>query len=371
MNLADLLKPSTKEDFFRTLLSLAKDAGFPVEDWQEREVARKTLEVVANALSVFSETLRGFASSAFLSKATGDWLTVLASEVYGVERGAASRAFRTVLATNNTGGNWSAAAYSIVLNVAGTDIFFTNTNATGTIADGASVTLSLQSMAFGTTQNSTTLTLDATSGLAANVDLSDSIITSTASDVQRDESLVQACLDKWALVAKATDDWYAASARAYHTSIKKVSVARATPNAGDVTIYIANASGPSVAGTAAALEAYLDPKPAHNGPAGWADNTYVLDGTQTTVNVAGTVTVLVEEIDAVRDEVENELLVYAEELPMGATVQRNEIIEIIMRAMSRNKANKLSLTFPASDEIVLSANQYAVFSTASIAWSSV
>lgn len=367
MTYYDMISVQTKEDWLRSLLDAAKTAGFPVDSWQERTVPRTILSITASVLSSLSTSLNGLAKSAFISYAESDWLDAHAENVFGLSRTSATRARRTVTLANYGASPFNAPTGTVILKIAGTDITFTNVAAIGPLAFGDSTTASFESQSLGVSQNSTETAVEIVSGATSDIAFT-SIVSSSAVDIESDIDLRARCLDQWSLIAHATDDWYAAKARGYDASIKKVYVRRAYPNQGDVTVYIADESGPSGPTSHTDLEAYLDPKPSHLGVAGWADNVYVYHAMPVTFSVAGSVYIRIEEVEAAKLEIENELLAYAKELPIGATVYRNEIIEIIMRAMSRHRSNRLVLTSPSIESTSLAANEYAIFSTLSLAW---
>jgi len=84
--LSDLLAPKTKTQRLNALLAALKAEGFPVTAWLPGDAARTLLEVDAQTLASLDASVASVAAGGYRSTATGEWLTLLASEFFGLER---------------------------------------------------------------------------------------------------------------------------------------------------------------------------------------------------------------------------------------------------------------------------------------------
>lgn len=113
---ADLLK--AKADWRAHLRALYTDAiavGLRVTAWAKGSPTRAVYYCVARAEEVLIEAVRDIANQGFRSTAAGDALTLVAREVFGIERPSSSHATTTVLITNTLGGNYVFGPRELVL----------------------------------------------------------------------------------------------------------------------------------------------------------------------------------------------------------------------------------------------------------------
>lgn len=84
--LDDLLTPLTVEEIFQLLLAVYQSNGFPVQSWQTGGVERTRLMAMSTALlDVSSNWLPDITAGGFLDYATGDWLKLLAKQMYNID----------------------------------------------------------------------------------------------------------------------------------------------------------------------------------------------------------------------------------------------------------------------------------------------
>ena len=89
--LDELLNPQSVQQVFNLLLAVYKSNSFPVESWQTGGVERTRLMAIATVLSDISVNYLPFITGGgFIDYSTGDWLTLLAAQLYDIERNEAT-----------------------------------------------------------------------------------------------------------------------------------------------------------------------------------------------------------------------------------------------------------------------------------------
>ncbi len=138
VSLASLLVRHTKEQIYNAALAVASAIGLPVTTWQAGDPTRSLYHVEAEALEAWEETASAYIASGFLDYATGDWLKILAYQVYGVTVPEASYASTDVELTNVGGGYYpDIVAGDLVFKNSTTGKTYRNTTG-GTLASGPS-----------------------------------------------------------------------------------------------------------------------------------------------------------------------------------------------------------------------------------------
>src|SRR5438132_13822567 len=99
--LSSLLAPPSADQVKASLLASLQARGFPVTDWQEGGVARTLVEMVARAVAELYKLVALVAASGFVAFSSGDWLTLVAAEVYGLSRNAATFTQGVVVLTDS------------------------------------------------------------------------------------------------------------------------------------------------------------------------------------------------------------------------------------------------------------------------------
>jgi hypothetical protein len=105
LTLAELLAEQTADEIKTRLLSALNVVGFPITDWQSGGVARTLVEMEAAALRDFVGVLiPKVAGGGFLDHASGDWLTLLGYQKYGLDRGGSSYTIQRITLTDHGAG---------------------------------------------------------------------------------------------------------------------------------------------------------------------------------------------------------------------------------------------------------------------------
>jgi phage-related baseplate assembly protein len=101
--LASLLAPPSSDQVKASLLSFLQAQGFPVTDWEEGGVARTLVEMIATSIAELNKLVALIAASGFVAFSNGDWLTLVAQEVYALSRNQATFTQGVVLLTDSAG----------------------------------------------------------------------------------------------------------------------------------------------------------------------------------------------------------------------------------------------------------------------------
>lgn len=261
ISLSDLFTPLTTDQAQETILDMARAAGLDVDSWSAGDPTRTLLAIVARALSWVTTAASQFASGGFRTYATGDWLTLVAADIYGVTRREATYATGTVTLTNGGGGVYVIAAGDLTFSNTATGKTYRNTsggtlNALGTldvdvIAEEAG---SASTAAIGAIDALVTTILGVTCSNAAAV---------VGIDAETDAEVTEACGESLAALSPdGPRDAYSYVAK--HTarpdgSIIEINRTRvvATSATGDVEVTLATATGAPAGGDVTLIDTAL------------------------------------------------------------------------------------------------------------------
>ena len=242
-----LFAVSSAETLLDYGLSVARIAGLPVDTWRAGDPTRVGFKYLAETLATLEGTVAEYIKAGFLSEARGDWLTILAREVYGVERVEATYASTPITVVNSGGGHFELAAGDLIVRNTATDKTYRN-DAPIVIAAGATVTVDVTADEAGTDANAGENEIDE---IVAPGGLDGVAITASAAAFARyeqsDESLVEQCeATRGALSPNGPADAYEYVARNPElTWVSDVTRAKAVDDSdtGDVLLYVAGPSG--------------------------------------------------------------------------------------------------------------------------------
>lgn len=143
VSLLTLITQETREVLYDFGIGVARTLGLPVDSWQAGDPTRSLYHVLAEKLEALEANVAGYIKAGFLDYSTGDWLEVLADQVYGVTVTDATYAEATVTLTNgSTGGPYIIDAGDLILSASSTGKTYRNTTG-GTLAIGPATTLSI------------------------------------------------------------------------------------------------------------------------------------------------------------------------------------------------------------------------------------
>ncbi len=347
-------------------LAIAQSMGLPVSTWRTGDPTRSLYKYLATTLASLEGVNAEFIKAGFLSTATGEWLTILAWEVYGVARVEATYADPTVDVVNNGGGNFTFEPGEAIFANTLTDKTYHNTNTVSFSGLGSTATFELEADEAG-------------SDSSAGLDEIDSIVTSMlgvaitsstaglATDEQSDEALKEQCrASLGALSPNGPRDAYEFVARNSELT-GQTGVTRAkslgSPT-GAVTVYIAGPSGPvdgaAVTAVQEAVERWSTPLTA---------NPTVISAAA--FSVAATVTIskktsLTATEAEVESEVESAIVTTFAEVPIGGTdtTVADSVIQTAIHNRYPDELYSVSVVFTPA--LVLDADEVPVLSALTV-----
>jgi hypothetical protein len=261
VSLATLLIQETKAKIYETAINVAIAIGLPVSSWQPGDPTRSLFHLESELLASLEENVAGFIASGFLDYATGDWLKILADQVYGVTVPEATAAAGDVVLTNTGGG---------VYTIDAGDLTFKNTASGKTYRNTSGGTLAAQ---VGITPGTLTVSVTADepgSDSSAGEDEIDDLVTTLLGvtctnpdaivgiDEQSEDTTRQQCRDRLGrLSPNGPREAYADVARDSElTGTSSITRVRAygESTTGAVTVYLAGPSGAVSAGDRTLVE---------------------------------------------------------------------------------------------------------------------
>ena len=141
LSLAQLVIAETESAIYSRALAIATSIGLPVTSWHAGDPTRSLYHLLAKTLASAEAVVSKYIAAGFLDYATGEWLTLLAKQVYDVDRVEATYASCVCTLTNSKGGVYEFEPGDITAKNTDGKTFHSTTG--GTLA-GVGATLSLQ-----------------------------------------------------------------------------------------------------------------------------------------------------------------------------------------------------------------------------------
>jgi uncharacterized phage protein gp47/JayE len=261
VSLTTLLVQQTKAQLYALALTVAASVGVDTSTWQAGDPTRSLFHVEAEELSTLEAIVVQFIASGFLDYATGDWLKILAEQVYGVTVPEATYASTTVTLTNAGGGVYTIEANDLTFKCSATGKTYHNTTG-GTLASGPATTLNVTVEAdeAGSESSAGATEIDELVTTLLGVTCSNATA-AVGTDEQAEATTRQQCRDKLgSLSPNGPSDAYAYVARnSTLTGTTEVTRVRVYPdsNTGDVQVYLAGAGGAVGSPVVTAVEAAI------------------------------------------------------------------------------------------------------------------
>lgn len=268
--LSGLLIQQTQAQIYAGALQIAQTLGLPVTSWQTGDPTRSLLYIESALISTLESIVTGYIQSGFLDYASGEWLVILAQEVFNVIVPPATYAETTETLTNAGGGVYIIEPGDLTFTLSSNPaITYTNTTGgtiTGVGSPGATLNLTVQATQPGAASTASSGEIDTLVTTLLGVTCTNSTA-AIGIDQQDDETTRQQCRDKLGSLSPngpAAAYSYVALNPAL-TGIQTVTKARvyADSDTGDVLIYVAGPSGgvssPDVAAVQAAIEQWATP----------------------------------------------------------------------------------------------------------------
>jgi len=259
-SLASLLLTETKAAIYARGLGVATALGLNVTSWSPGDPTRSLYHFVSEILEALEINVAGYMSSGFLDYAQGVWLTLLAEQVYNVTRVEATYASTSVTLTNSGGGVYVIAPGDVVVRNSFSGKTYTNTTG-GTLAGLSALTLDFTADEAGAGSTSSATEIDELVTAYLGVTCSNATA-AVGLDEEDDASLRDRCRAKLGtLSATGPRDAYDFVVRSSElTGVTNITKSRtvADSTTGDVTVYVAGASGAVGAGSVAAAQAAVE-----------------------------------------------------------------------------------------------------------------
>jgi phage-related baseplate assembly protein len=251
IQIEDLFTPPTADEIKESIYNTLARLGTRTSGWKPGGVVRTIIAIVATILAAGFSLISDVAKQYFLEFAEGDWLTIIARHVYGVERIAATFASGQVTLTNSGGGEYGPFAPGEFTCAAPS-----LTNGGKTYTNVSTFTLnSLETLAIDVIANESGS--DSSAGIGTITTLVTSMVGVTCSntlalvgnDAESDPNLKLRCREKQASISPmGPADAYAYAARsALRPNGSSVGVTRVRvptpPGNGTLSVVVASASG--------------------------------------------------------------------------------------------------------------------------------
>jgi hypothetical protein len=251
VSISTLFTVETASKIYATGLEIMAALGLPVTSWRADDPTRALAKFVANILSYRDLETQQFIRAGFLRTATGAWKTLVASEMYGVDRDPATYATSSLLLTNTGGGYFEREAGDCTFKSGTGEVTYHNVDDfILTSGPGTTVTIDVVCDVEGSAGNAAANAIDTIVSKLLEVEVTTST-QAVGQDEQSDDSLEDECLDSLgALSPNGPPDAYNSVVKnEERTGVSDITRAWTVADSatGHVTVYVAGASG-AVAG---------------------------------------------------------------------------------------------------------------------------
>ena len=219
---------------------------FATTAWQPFSVPITLLDIQAEGLSDLTDLIASIGRGGILSLAEGDWLDLIASELYEVTRKPAVTAqLRFIAQDAASAGPFVISAGQLIARDARGRRFRNLDNAD--IARDGKATLIFEALEAGASHNAaeTPLQLETTiAGLSLTPELGDRLIKTPGTERESDNELRERCQNKWGTIGRAANsDGYESWVREAVETVTRCVVLPSETIPGVVEVFLANDSG--------------------------------------------------------------------------------------------------------------------------------
>jgi uncharacterized phage protein gp47/JayE len=316
------------------------------------------MKLDADALADLARLIATVTKGGLLAYSTGDWLTELASEVYGLERqNAIAVVGAFMLACVATEGPHVVASGQLwVVDASGRR--FSNVTG-GTIPSGGSVALSFQAETPGAAYNiSNGATLTLGTPILPGVTVSNPAdpdtgtwLTTQGVDEEADEALRGRCRNRWATLGSGSPEAAYKLWAMTTPGVTRVLVQNDPAGDGNVNVVVAGPAGPVASDVVDAVRADIEPR------IPLCSTVDVASAQALSVPIVATVTAKASKRSAVEAAVPTQLTTLEQRLAIGPTTLRLNTIE---RYLWVDGVTNVAVSDPAAD-VVLAYGETAVF----------
>lgn len=374
ITLADMLESKTSAEVQAEMEAYAKDKGLPVSAWTSVSTPKILIAAFAKLLEDFYTLRRTIASMGFVELATGDGLTLLAFNLYGLDRTQPGFAEGLIVLEDTAG----AGPYTIAENqlwIESESGFNFNNITGGTLIKNGSLILTFKAEESGVKYNSvgTNSTWGWIGSPLAGVELTNPEAETDSGDwlivhgrgEESDELLRERCRDKW----PSSGLGMTASAWEYHTTQASADVTRVKvrSNPGGIPgltgIVVAGTNGELSDEIVANIDTLLQPKKT------LTTTLTVSSAVNRVIEVSGTIYVANDYVEAVtsyvfgseEDDIESVLKTYQREVDIGGKVYKSRMTCALQDILSSVKAVKYVVLDSPEEVIELEDTEIAYF----------
>jgi phage-related baseplate assembly protein len=245
--LEELTTPLTKAEIETAIYDGIAARGVATTSWKPGAIARTIIACVAIVLSAFSTLQARIAESGFLELASGDWLTLVARYVFGVERDEGTFAAGNVQLDNTGGGVFAIGVGDLIVSNSSTGKQYRNTAAFSLAALEEEKIVPVEAIEIGADSTSAAGTIDTIVTTMLNVTVTNPTAL-VGLDPDTDPELREKCQAKTGTLSpNGPADAYryiALSAEKDDGSTTGVTRVTTIPDGeGRVYVWVANASG--------------------------------------------------------------------------------------------------------------------------------
>lgn len=148
LTLDELTTPLTRQQVESSIYSVLAALGVNTTTWKPGAVVRTMIVGVSSVFAAYSELMALIARSGFLALSSGEWLTLVAQYVYGIERREATFASGNLELTNTGGGLYILDAGDLIVRNGSSGATYRNTGPV-TISPSSSVTTGIAATEAG------------------------------------------------------------------------------------------------------------------------------------------------------------------------------------------------------------------------------
>jgi hypothetical protein len=363
-----LIKKATVEELKKTAFDLLATLGFPVASWAGVAVIRTIVVLFCRLLAPFTDAAAVIAASGFLDYATGAALTLLAKQVYNVDRRLAARATGTLTLNNSGGGLYSFAAYQARFLAPGTNKLYQNTApfTLNPLQTGLSVAVEALEAGTASTATAGTITLVEPSLLGVTCTNAAALI---GVDEETDAEVRALCRAKLGSLSPngpaAAYEYIAKSFDLNGGVVVTRTLAIADSPTGEVTLYIAGPTGSVTAPDVATVQGKI-----HRLCEPLCVDATVLSAVPYTLNVVATAYVYTSQNvtdSAVQAQGLAALVAYVPTVPIGGHRAATNGVQVnaLEGVLRSSVVHQAVVTSPASD-VVLASERVVVLGSVTI-----
>jgi len=347
--LDQLLQTRNSDQILQSLIALLQTRGYAATDWEPGSVQRTILEAVAAGLADLEALRLQIARGGYLELASGDWLDLVAQNMYALTRKPPEFAHVIVRLTAQAGvGPYTIQPGQLWASTNG-GLRYNNITG-GTLTQGGTLDLEFVAESPGAVYNVPNGTIQTLNTPLPGVSISNISLIAAGVDTESDATLRLRCRLRWpSLGSGATADAYRYWALSSDPTITKVRILDQNPRGqGTVDVIIWGEGGLGNNAVAAADTYIQQRKPI-------TASVQVYAATARAIAVTATITLRSGFVASTQSEITARLAALQRNVQIGGVVYRSAIIEALFGTYVIN----VNLSAPAAD-VALATNEAAV-----------